>query len=185
MIGTRLRFAVMFLALMLLSFTPARAPVASAQQTGTDACQIPAAGSCTETYFLDSGYKYSFSVGVGHANASIAFYIEEPDGTHYDQLTLDGSQTISVSIDTAGTGGPVGCGPPPDGAGCHPGAYVLTFSNASGQNATAQVTWTHYDENQAAVSDIPEFPPQLLAISAVTLLMVAFYALIRGRTSGT
>jgi hypothetical protein len=131
------------------------APVSS---TTVQQCNAPSGSQCTLTFNLNNGDKVTGSVSItGGSSNDINFYVTNPSGARiYDAGRVSGGTSFSFTADSSG-------------------AFILHFDNSFSLMSNKQVT-VSYD---VASGGIPEFPPAILLMTIVALVVAGSYMMVR------
>jgi hypothetical protein len=125
-------------------------------------CSAQAGSQCTLTFNLSNGDKVSGSISItGGSSNDVNFYVTNPSGAKiYDAGRVTDGTSFAFTADTSG-------------------AYILHFDNSFSLLSAKQVT-VSYDVSSGG---IPEFPPQILLLTVLSLFVVVSYMIIRRRVT--
>jgi emp24/gp25L/p24 family/GOLD len=155
---SRLRLSTLLLVIGVVALALVRiAPVSSAT---VQQCNAPSGSECTLTFNLNSGDKVSGSVSItGGSSNDINFYVTNPSGARiYDAGRVSGGTSFSFTADSSG-------------------AFILHFDNSFSLLSNKQVT-VSYDVSSGG---IPEFPPEIILVAFVALVITGSYVMVRRR----
>jgi len=147
------------LLLTLGLFALSTVQVSSVSAATVQTCNAPAGSQCALTFNLNNGDSVSGSISVtGGSGNDVNFYVTNPSGAQiYNAGRVGGGTGFSFTANSAG-------------------AYILHFDNSFSIFSGKQVT-VSYDVTSSG-GGIPEFPPQLALVAALTVVVVASYLLV-------
>ena len=153
-----MRVAILLVAVCLLSSAPIQ--VIPAYAATVQQCSTSAGSQCTLTLNLNNGDKVSGSISItGGSSNDVNFYVTNPSGAKiYDAGRVTDGTSFAFTADTSG-------------------AYILHFDNSFSLLSGKQVT-VSYD---VSTGGIPEFPPQILFVTVLSLFVIVSYVIVRRR----